>query len=154
MAGAEATAGWMAARMRRIVAHADVAAGTVSIAVVDDGAMAALHEAHMGVAGPTDVLTFDLRDPTDSDAPVDVDVAVNLDEATRRARERGHDAALELLLYAVHGLLHVTGHDDHDPAAAARMHQREDALLVAIGLPPVYGGDVRPSTSSHVGNAS
>lgn len=46
--------------------------------------------------------------------------------------------AAELALYVVHGLLHLSGYDDHDPSAARIMHAREDALLVALGLGPVY----------------
>ena len=32
----------------------------------------------------------------------------------------------------------IQSHDDHDEAAAAAMHQVEDAVLTAIGVGPVY----------------
>lgn len=147
----EALTGWLRNRMCQIAEHAGVHTGTVSIAIVDDAAMAGLHREHLGKSGPTDVLTFDLSEGAAPGRPVDVDIVINHDEAARRAARRGHDTALELLLYAVHGLLHVSGHDDRDPVAAVRMHRREDELLVLIGLPPAYG---EAPPSSTVGNAT
>ena len=130
---------WLRDQMARIAAETGVEGGNISIAIVDDAVMTTLHHDHLGSEAPTDVLTFDLRGADSPGDAIDVDVAVNLDEARRRAALRGHDPQLELLLYAVHGVLHVTGHDDHDAEAALRMHRREDALIQAIGLPPVYG---------------
>lgn len=148
--GAEALTGWLRDRMCQIAEHVGVHTGTVSIAIVDDAVMAGLHREHLGKSGPTDVLTFDLSEGAAPGRPVDVDIVINRDEAVRRAARCGHDTALELLLYAVHGLLHVSGHDDRDPTAAVRMHRREDELFESIGLPPVYG----EATSSTVGNAT
>jgi probable rRNA maturation factor len=98
--------------------------------------MDALHRRHTGVAGTTDVLTFDLREM--GLGPLDVDIVVCLDEADRQAASRGHAVERELLLYVVHGLMHCLGHDDHEEAACARMHAAEDAVLTAIGVGPVY----------------
>ena len=61
-----------------------------------------------------------------------------LDEAARRSRDLEHPVEHELLLYAIHGVLHVLGHDDHDPAAFERMHAEEDRILEAIGVGPVF----------------
>ena len=112
------------------------AAGEVRVRVVGDAEMDGLHRKHTGVAGTTDVLTFDLRDM--GLGPLDVDIVVCLDEAQRQAGARGHGVERELLLYVVHGLMHCLGHDDHEEAACARMHAAEDALLTAIGVGPVY----------------
>ena len=61
-----------------------------------------------------------------------------LDEAARRAIEFGHGVERELLLYAVHGVLHCLGHDDHEEEQRARMHREEDRLLAAVGVGAVY----------------
>jgi ssRNA-specific RNase YbeY (16S rRNA maturation enzyme) len=37
--------------------------------------------------------------------------------------------ALEVDLLVVHGLLHLVGYDDAEPAAARRMHRRARAIL-------------------------
>jgi probable rRNA maturation factor len=130
-------AGWFEPHLARIAADAGADRGSVVIALVDDLEMTRLNERYKGHAGTTDVLCFDLRDRDDQ--PLDADVVICRDEAQRQARHRGHDARLEILLYSVHALLHLLGYDDHNPAAAAAMHRREDQLLVAAGFNAVYG---------------
>lgn len=144
---APAAAAWLLDRARAAAGELGIT-GEVRIAVVDDRAMAAAHERYSGVPGTTDVLTFDYaadapagvdREPH----PLDADILVGLDEGARRAAERGHPIERELLLYVVHGLLHCLGHDDHDEAAAAVMHRREDEVLTRIGVGPTYGVPAR-----------
>ena len=128
---------WMQARLARIADLLDLTGGRITVAVVDEPTMARLHLARLNRRGPTDVLTFDLRDPAGS-GPPDADIVVCFEVASDQARRRGHTVQLELLLYAVHGLLHLTGLTDDDPIEAGRMHRREDELITAIGLSPVY----------------
>ncbi|MCA9295207.1 MAG: rRNA maturation RNase YbeY, partial [Phycisphaerales bacterium] len=90
---------------------------------------------HCGLDSTTDVLTFPMSDAGDA---VDVDIAICVDEAQRQAGERGHAVEHEILLYAVHGLLHVTGHDDHDDAAYDAMHAEEDRILETIGVGRIF----------------
>jgi probable rRNA maturation factor len=111
------------------------ARGEVRVKVVGDAEMSAAHEEFLGEAGTTDVLTFDMTPP---DEPLDVDILICADEAARQAAPRGHAPQQELLLYIVHGLLHCLGHDDHDPADAARMHAEEDRILESLGVGATY----------------
>lgn len=151
---------WLVSQFAAVTALIGVNAAAISLVIVDDEEMAELHERYKGVAGTTDVLTFDLSDPADlaecaengtndgndvavSEAEIDLsaiegDVIICYDEANRQAKRRGHALSHELLLYAVHGLLHLLGYDDHDEADAAVMHAREDELLTEIGLGPVF----------------
>ena len=115
---------------------------SISVAIVDDRTMSSLHAAYLNDPATTDVLTFPLSGP---DEPLEVDIAICLDEARRRAAERGHSVETELLLYVIHGLLHCTGYDDQTPTDADRMHREEDRLLGEIGLGPVYHAPVRQS---------
>ena len=126
---------WLRDRAAEALARLD-ASGSVRVRLLDDAAMALQHERYKGVAGTTDVLTFDLRD--DATGPLDVDVLVCVDEANRQAAKLGHAPERELLLYVVHGVLHCMGHDDHDESAAELMHRREDEILDAIGVGTTY----------------
>lgn len=117
-------------------------AGEVRVRIVNDAAMAAAHEAFSGIPGTTDVLTFDLGEP--GSGTLDVDILACYDEAVRQGAVRGHPPERELLLYIIHGTLHCLGHDDHDEAAAARMHAEEDRILQSIGVGVTYAS--RPST--------
>lgn len=112
----------------------------VRIALVDDATIAGLNEQHLGHAGPTDVITFDLRDVPDG--PIDGEIVISLDTARREAQARGHALSAELALYAVHGTLHLLGYDDHNARDAARMHEREDEILSGLGTGPVYRSGV------------
>lgn len=118
-----------------------VRGGVVRVGLVSEREMARAHAAHLGEAGPTDVLTFDMREASEGggEAEVDVEIMVCVDEARRRAVEIGHEARREMLLYVVHGLLHVLGHDDGDASSSSAMHVLEDAILERIGVGATYG---------------
>jgi probable rRNA maturation factor len=58
--------------------------------------------------------------------------------AQRQARLRGVRPEVELLLYVVHGVLHLLGYDDLRKAAAMRMHAKEDEMLGQMGYGTVY----------------
>ena len=122
---------WIAGKLSAVADELGTPVGRLAVRVVGDAEMAKLHERHAGVAGTTDVLTFATNRPGE---PVNADIAICLDEAARRAAEFGHSIERELLLYAVHGLLHCAGFDDRTPADHARMHAEEDRLLEAVGV--------------------
>ena len=120
-------------------AHALLAPPLVelSIALVGDKRMADLHLEFMNIPGPTDVLTF----PLDHDGRGRVtagEVVVCVPEAKRRAAGHGVTVRQELLLYAVHGLLHLCGFDDRTARGFRRMHRTEDDILAKLGVGPVF----------------
>ncbi|HEX8324252.1 MAG TPA: rRNA maturation RNase YbeY [Tepidisphaeraceae bacterium] len=117
--------------------HVRAAPAQVSIALVGDTKMAALHEQFLNIPGPTDVLTFEL----DHDARgrcTSGEIVVCVPYAVREARRRRIDARREVLLYALHGLLHLSGYDDRTAADHKRMHRAEDRTLKAIGIGAVF----------------
>jgi len=119
--------------------------GEVRARIIGDREMADLHARTLGDPATTDVLTFDLAG--EPSAPLDVDLALCADEARRQASARGGAVEHELLLYLVHGALHCMGFDDRDDAGARAMHQKEDEVLRAVGVGPVFappGAGARP----------
>ncbi|MDP6543607.1 MAG: rRNA maturation RNase YbeY [Phycisphaerae bacterium] len=99
--------------------------GEVDIAIVTSRRIAALNRRYLQHAGATDVLSFDLSIPGDAVAQV----IVCADVAVRQARSRCIGPQRELMLYIVHGLLHVMGYDDTTPQAAEKMYARQEELL-------------------------
>jgi len=141
---------WLKRQLRRAMKLLHVERAEWAVTIVGDAAMAELHQRTMNVSGTTDVLTFDLREEgeiekTREGSAVELDTVVCYDEAARRAKELGHGVAEELLLYAIHSLLHVQGYDDRTKTGAAAMHRREDALLIALGVGPIYASPPTPS---------
>ena len=111
--------------------------GRLEVAIVDDAEMRKLHRQWMGLGSTTDVLSFDLSDGGD-DGVVDAQLVVCKPVAVRSAAEIGGDWRLELLLYVVHGCLHLCGYDDVSASKAARMHRREDEILLELGHGAVF----------------
>lgn len=143
-AGGEAIdAPWIESRVIDACRHLGVRQGQLSLVVLGDDEMADAHRRHLGVDGPTDTLSFDLRDASDAEdaTRVEGEVLLGGGVARRQAEQRGHAVRLELLLYALHGLLHLLGEDDRCEADFRRMHEKENELLEAIGLPPIADTD-------------
>ena len=137
-------AGLKAFLTKNLLAAASVAGvtdGQIDITLVNDELMSQLHLQHKNDESTTDVLTIDLRANLLSKSVVEVDLILCVDEARRQAALRGHWIERELLLYAVHGMLHLVGYDDTTPTKATRMHRREDEILQAIGVGPAFAVD-------------
>jgi probable rRNA maturation factor len=145
-------ASWLTGTLIRAAGACEPSAGgELRIRVVGDEEMAYAHKQYSGVEGTTDVLTFDLNEKTGESpgknpakkpgraTPVDADALICIDVAEREAAVRGHPLERELLLYALHALLHCTGFDDMDDLDHARMHAEEDRILDAIGVGATYG---------------
>ena len=128
--------------IRAALCRHDAISARINLALVEDEAMVVLNEKHLQHTGPTDVLTFDLRDEAlDSDGEscqIDGQIVVSVETAAREAAARGHGEEAELALYAVHGTLHLLGYNDADKAEAARMHELEDDILRSRGFGYVY----------------
>lgn len=123
-----------AARFRRDAAAAVAAAGLegrVSFAVVSDATMRRVNRDFHDCDEPTDVLAFALG--AGGGDGFDAEIVVSLDTARREAKAHGVEPAAELMLYVVHGALHLTGHDDHALEDARRMHARALAILAGLG---------------------
>ncbi|MEM1331613.1 MAG: rRNA maturation RNase YbeY [Planctomycetota bacterium] len=124
--------------------------GELRVKVIDDEAMASAHLEYLDTPDTTDVITFDLSGgETEHTRALDADLLLCLDEARRQSDARGHKQLHELLLYAVHGVMHCLGHDDHDDESFERMHATEDELLTAIGIGAVFARDEQTPPSEN-----
>jgi probable rRNA maturation factor len=120
----------------------------LSVLLVDEPAMAELHERWLGEPGPTDVLAFpmdELRPPHQAGARADRgtgaepgpvpgllgDVVLCPQVAAEQAARAGHDVQAELELLSTHGILHLLGYDHADPGEHAEMFGLQDKLLAA-----------------------
>ena len=107
--------------------------GDLSVAVVSDEAIHELNRRFLDHDWPTDVIAFPLDEG-------EGEVVVSADRAREEAGERGVEPVAELLLYVVHGILHLVGHDDHEPEDALAMHDLSLNLLQRLGyrntIPP------------------
>jgi probable rRNA maturation factor len=107
----------------------------VTLAFVDDEMIQRRNKQFLDHDEPTDVLTFPMS--AHRAKKLEADILIGVEVALREAQERGHDIQIELLLYVIHGLLHLCGYDDLDEKSAAAMRERERHYLKALGLPDV-----------------
>jgi len=102
----------------------------ISLTVVDDAAMHRLNRQYLQHDYPTDVLSFPLEQGA---GRLEGEVIVNADMACRAAARYGWSAENELLLYVIHGLLHLVGFDDHDAMDRKSMRDQEDRFMGQFG---------------------
>ncbi|MGH9135172.1 MAG: rRNA maturation RNase YbeY [Ilumatobacteraceae bacterium] len=120
------------------VLRAEGATGELTLTFVDHDEIAALNAEHMGVGGPTDVLSFPLDAagaggfPDDGSPVLLGDVVVCPAVAAATAPIHAGTLDDELALLVVHGILHVLGHDHADPGEAMVMRGRERDLLTRL----------------------
>ena len=120
---------------------------TVCALLVGDRASGEAHLAVFDDPAPTDVITLSY-DAAPGEAPgLSGELVVNLDRALAEGlrRARGRRAAAwgpdqELALYLAHGVDHLTGADDHEPADRQRMRTRELRWLAAASRRNLVAG--------------
>jgi probable rRNA maturation factor len=136
----EGLARWLAA-----VAPARVRA-EVAIALVPDARIRALNERYRRTDAPTDVLSFpaasdtgasrrSLQDRSHAAGAFLGDIVIATGVARRQARQMRHAYRTELRVLALHGLLHLLGHDHEDDRDRGRMARIEATLRRKGGLP-------------------
>lgn len=125
------------AELARGVLVAEGVVGELTLTFVDAEEIAELHCEHLGLDGPTDVLSFPLdadsgAEPADGVPTLLGDVVVC--PAVAAAQFADHAGTLddELALLVVHGVLHVLGHDHAEPEETAVMRRRELDHLRAL----------------------
>ena len=121
--------------VRAILAGERVRSAKVSVAIVDNATIHRLNREYLQHDEPTDVLSFVLEE---NEKTLDGEVVVSVETAAATAARFGWATADELLLYVVHGTLHLLGYDDQSPAALGEMRARERHYLLAFGLTPRY----------------
>ena len=129
---------WDAAAEDTLHASTPPPAPEVSLTLLDDEAIAALNRRYLGREGPTDVLAFSLGEPT---APLG-DVYVGFQQAGRQAAEHGVPLEEELARLAIHGTLHVLGHDHPEGPERTRsaMFRLQERLLGELIRRPEASG--------------
>jgi len=112
--------------IRNILADAGIQNAQISVAVVDDSTIAVLHEEFLNDPAPTDVLSFVLEQ---SPQYLEGEVVVSADTATSSAPKFDCTAKEELLLYVIHGTLHLVGYNDTTPKQRKQMREKEREYL-------------------------
>lgn len=125
----------LAEGIRRVLSSEGIRRAQISLAVVDDPTIHELNRRFLEHDWPTDVITFLLDD---EGGRLEGEIVVSADTAHQQAESFGWNTADELLLYCIHGALHLVGFDDQDPESLAEMRAAEQKYLNEFGLQPRY----------------
>lgn len=125
----------LVAAVRLILERAGIQAGSVSLAIVDDATIHQLNRRYLQHDYPTDVLSFLLNS---SPGRVDGEVIVSADTAAEAGMRYGWRLDDEVLLYVIHGILHLVGYDDQTSADSTAMREQERYYLSCFQLTPRY----------------
>ena len=103
--------------------------------LVDDPRIAELNQAYLNHQGPTNVISFPMREGEDGDLHPELlgDVVISMDTCAREA-EMG-EIPMERRFYEllIHGILHLFGYDHvHSEAEAEVMESKSRELLALI----------------------
>jgi len=101
---------------------------TLEVALVDDVTSDQVHRDFMAIEGATDVITFHHGE-----------IVIGAEVAERQAAEYGEPLAREILRYFVHGLLHLAGHEDADPAERAAMEAAQEIIVTQLWTADLRG---------------
>ncbi len=93
----------------------------VEINFVDDETIADLHLQFMQIPGPTDVITFSHGE-----------IHISVETARDQAQQYANDFDRELMLYIVHGLLHLAGYEDATERQSNEMDDIQSTILARV----------------------
>ncbi|TWU01952.1 rRNA maturation RNase YbeY [Neorhodopirellula pilleata] len=116
---------------------------SVGVRVTMDAAIHQINRQFLQHDYPTDVISF----PYDLVPPrVEGELVVSLETAIAQATVAGWSIREELLLYVVHGTLHLVGYDDTTEPLRSEMRLAERTGLASLGIVPPM--DEEPARSA------
>lgn len=125
--------------LRRAVAAAAGAVSTsaaeLAIVLTDDSAVRLLNRKWRGIDAPTNVLSFPVPDGATA---LLGDIVLGYETVAREAGRDGKPFAHHVAHLAVHGFLHLCGHDHERDSDAETMEQLERDILRRLAIPDPY----------------
>ena len=122
---------------------ADVGESELAVMLTDDEGIRTLNRNWRGIDKPTNVLSFPALQPQGARKPGDAprmlgDIAIAYDTTRREADEEQKRFDHHLSHLAVHGFLHLIGHDHEQDREAETMESLEREILSQLGIPDPY----------------
>ena len=99
--------------------------------MMNDAEIREVNNKHLSHDYETDVISFDL---TSSDDFLEGEIIASVETADREASENGWEGDDELLLYIIHGMLHIVGLRDKKPKETKVMREAEQYYLGKFNL--------------------
>ncbi len=114
----------------KVVLKKEVKSAKLSIAFVDNEEIKRLNERFLGSDEVTDVIAFPLNNKEDI---LSGEIVVSVETAVEVANRKKSSVEGEIILYLVHGILHLLGYNDNNKKNATIMHEKESEILAFLG---------------------
>ena len=111
----------------------------LSILLVEDEEIAELNREYLDRQGPTNVISFPMREGDFGQVNPDLlgDVVLSTETAARQAENSGFRPTEMLDFYLIHGILHLVGYDhERDENEAQKMEAKTWELFRLLGHTP------------------
>jgi len=117
----------------QILDESGIKSGRINVVLVNSDTIQQFNRDFLKHDYPTDTISFP-AEYRQSDGHLEGEVLVCTEIAKERAEEFSWAAESELLLYVVHGVLHLIGFDDSTPEQQAVMQEKERSYLATLGI--------------------
>ena len=105
----------------------DIKNASLSFVFVTSPQIKSLNKRFLHRSYETDVLSFDLGGGVSK--VLIGEIIISVDMAVKNAKVFDNDLNHEIVLYIIHGILHLLGYDDHKPTDIKRMRVKEKEIL-------------------------
>jgi probable rRNA maturation factor len=126
--------GALIAAVEAILGDSPFTTASISVAIVDDSTIHELNRKYLKHDYPTDVLSFVLEE---DETHLEGEVVASAETAAATAGDLGVSPDKELLLYVIHGTLHLVGFRDKTAEEIAAMRTAELKYLRRFGDAPM-----------------
>ena len=135
--------------VKKVLKHEGVLKAELSIVFLTDRKIRLLNKKFLKRDNATDVLSFDYTEPSRGDpaksskrsstspgqsiyAKLEGEVVISAATAYTNARQFNTSPDKEIMLYVIHGILHLLGYDDHSAKDKKRMRGKECELMELV----------------------
>jgi len=124
-----------------ILRYQKIQKSVLSVVFVSSQKIRALNKKFLNRSYATDVLAFDLsgngsvgkKSLKISPEQITGDIIISTDAVKQNSLKFKTSESHELVLYIVHGILHLLGYDDHNDSDIKRMRLKEQEILSHLG---------------------
>jgi probable rRNA maturation factor len=112
----------------------DCPEGELSVVIVDDVRIAELNASYLQHSGPTNVISFPMREGDHADIHPELlgDVVISMDTCAREAQHADIAVGLRFNQLLIHGVLHLFGYDHVQSERDARIMEAKSKELLDL----------------------
>ena len=118
---------------KRAFSHTRLPEGDISLLVCDDEKISSLNRHYRGKTGPTDVLSFSMREGETSPGSSELgDIVISVPTTEKQAGLYSNTIQEEFIFLFTHGLLHLLGFDHENGESEAHMMRTAQNIISEV----------------------